>query len=187
MCSGVEHSDSDDSDKSDSSDSEYMSEDEQKPKNTNHSNSVHRDSKKRPRPPSAQAQEQDTAPSAAGGTPGGDKKSSDPQTKEKVSGSVEKDSQEKSKPVQQPQKERTQPGQDARPAGSELEGDSDSERELVIDLGEEQGGREKKKAKRETPSAPSSTTKDQTGIKTDGRRLTVWISFLQKHLDVYNF
>ncbi|XP_026102048.1 protein kinase C-binding protein 1-like isoform X5 [Carassius auratus] len=165
----VEHSDTDESDKSDSSDSEYMSEDEQKPKDTNHNSSAHRDSKKRARPPSAQAQEQDTAPSTAGGTPGGDQQPSDPQTKEKVSGGVEKDSQEKSKPVQQPQKERTQPGQDARPAGSELEGDSDSERELVIDLGEEQGGREKKKAKRETPSAPSSTTKDQTGIKTDGK------------------
>ncbi|XP_052397740.1 protein kinase C-binding protein 1 isoform X4 [Carassius gibelio] len=165
----VEHSDTDESDKSDSSDSEFMSEDEQKPKDTNHNSSAHRDSKKRARPPSAQAQEQDTAPSTAGGTPGGDQQPSDPQTKEKVSGSVEKDSQEKSKPVQQPQKERTQPGQDARPAGSELEGDSDSERELVIDLGEEQGGREKKKAKRETPSAPSSTTKDQTGIKTDGK------------------
>ncbi|XP_059397353.1 MYND-type zinc finger-containing chromatin reader ZMYND8-like isoform X2 [Carassius carassius] len=165
----VEHSDTDDSDKSDSSDSEYMSEDEQKPKDSNHNSSAHRDSKKRARPPSAQAQEQDTAPSAAGGTPGGDQHPSDPQTKEKVSGGVEKDSQEKSKPVQQPQKERTQPGQDARPAGSELEGDSDSERELVIDLGEEQGGREKKKAKQETPSAPISTTKDQTAIKTNGK------------------
>uniref|UniRef100_A0A8C1MG89 Protein kinase C binding protein 1, like n=1 Tax=Cyprinus carpio TaxID=7962 RepID=A0A8C1MG89_CYPCA len=167
VSSGVEHSDSDDSDKSDSSDSEYMSEDEQKPKNTNHNNSVHKDSKKRPRPPSAQGQDQDADPSTAGGTPGGDKKSSDPQTKEKLSGGVEKDSQEKSKPLQQPQKERSQPGQDARPAGSELDVDSDSERELVIDLGEEQGGREKKKAKRETPPAPISTTKDQTGIKTD--------------------
>uniref|UniRef100_A0A673LNE0 Protein kinase C-binding protein 1-like n=1 Tax=Sinocyclocheilus rhinocerous TaxID=307959 RepID=A0A673LNE0_9TELE len=164
---GVEHSDSDDSDKSDSSDSEYMSEDEQKPKNNNHNNSVHKDSKKRPRPPSAQGQDQDAAPSTAGGTPGVDKKSSDPQTKEKLSSGVEKDSQEKSKPLQQTQKERSQPGQDARPAGSELDVDSDSERELVIDLGEEQGGREKKKAKRETPSAPISTTKDQTGIKTD--------------------
>uniref|UniRef100_A0A673LPZ7 Protein kinase C-binding protein 1-like n=1 Tax=Sinocyclocheilus rhinocerous TaxID=307959 RepID=A0A673LPZ7_9TELE len=166
---GVEHSDSDDSDKSDSSDSEYMSEDEQKPKNNNHNNSVHKDSKKRPRPPSAQGQDQDAAPSTAGGTPGVDKKSSDPQTKEKLSSGVEKDSQEKSKPLQQTQKERSQPGQDARPAGSELDVDSDSERELVIDLGEEQGGREKKKAKRETPSAPISTTKDQTGIKTDGK------------------
>uniref|UniRef100_A0A671KT34 Protein kinase C-binding protein 1-like n=1 Tax=Sinocyclocheilus anshuiensis TaxID=1608454 RepID=A0A671KT34_9TELE len=166
---GVEHSDSDDSDKSDSSDSEYMSEDEQKPKNTNHNNSAHKDSKKRARPPSAQAQEQDAAPSTAGGTPGGDKKSSDPQTKEKLSSGVEKDSQEKSKPLQQTQKERSQSGQDARPAGSELDVDSDSERELVIDLGEEPGGREKKKAKRETPSAPISTTKDQTGIKTDGK------------------
>uniref|UniRef100_A0A672N1P9 Microtubule-associated protein RP/EB family member 1-like n=1 Tax=Sinocyclocheilus grahami TaxID=75366 RepID=A0A672N1P9_SINGR len=165
---GVEHSDSDDSDKSDSSDSEYMSEDEQKPKNTNHNNSAHKDSKKRARPPSAQAQEQDAVPSTAGGTPGGDKKSSDPQTKEKLSSGVEKDSQEKSKPLQQTQKERSQSGQDARPAGSELDLDSDSERELVIDLGEEPGGREKKKAKRDTPSAPISTTKDQTSIKTDG-------------------
>uniref|UniRef100_A0A672N155 Microtubule-associated protein RP/EB family member 1-like n=1 Tax=Sinocyclocheilus grahami TaxID=75366 RepID=A0A672N155_SINGR len=164
---GVEHSDSDDSDKSDSSDSEYMSEDEQKPKNTNHNNSAHKDSKKRARPPSAQAQEQDAVPSTAGGTPGGDKKSSDPQTKEKLSSGVEKDSQEKSKPLQQTQKERSQSGQDARPAGSELDLDSDSERELVIDLGEEPGGREKKKAKRDTPSAPISTTKDQTSIKTD--------------------
>ncbi|XP_048033527.1 protein kinase C binding protein 1, like isoform X5 [Megalobrama amblycephala] len=166
---GVEHSDSDDSDKSDSSDSEYMSDDEQKPKNTNHNNSVHKDSKKRPRPPSAQGQDPDAAPSTAGATTGGDKKSSDPQTKEKISGGVEKDSQENNKPLAPTQKERSQPGQDVRPAGPELDVDSDSERELVIDLGEEPGGREKKKAKRETPSAPVSTPKDQAGIKTDGK------------------
>lgn len=175
---GVEHSDSDESDKSDSSDSEYMSDDEQKPKNTNHNNSVHKDSKKRPRPPSAQGQDQDAAPSTAGGTTGGDKKSSDPQTKEKLSVGVEKDPQEKNKPLQPTQKERSQPGQDVRPAGPEPDVDSDSERELVIDLGEEPGGREKKKAKRETPSAPVSTPKDQAGIKTDGRYLTFWILFL---------
>ncbi|XP_077070298.1 protein kinase C binding protein 1, like isoform X5 [Siphateles boraxobius] len=166
---GVEHSDSDDSDKSNSSDSEYMSDDEQKPKNTNHNNSVHKDSKKRPRPPSAQGQEPDASPSTAGGTTGGDKKSSDPQTKEKLSGGVEKDPQEKNKPLQPTQKERSQPGQDVRPAGPEPDVDSDSERELVIDLDEEPGGREKKKAKRETPSAPVSTPKDQAGIKTDGK------------------
>ncbi|XP_067302711.1 protein kinase C binding protein 1, like isoform X6 [Pseudorasbora parva] len=169
MYRGVEHSDSDDSDKSDSSDSEYMSDDDQKPKNANHNNSVHKDSKKRPRPSSAQGQEQDAAPSTAGGTTGGDKKSSDPQTKEKLSSAVEKDSQEKNKPLQPTQKERSQPGQDVRPAGPEVDVDSDSERELVIDLGEEPGGREKKKAKRETPSAPVSTPKDQAGIKTDGK------------------
>ncbi|KAK7128616.1 hypothetical protein R3I94_016996 [Phoxinus phoxinus] len=163
---GVDHSDSDDSDKSDSSDSEYMSDDEQKPKNTNHNNSVHKDSKKRPRPPSAQGQDQDAAPSTAGGTTGGDKKSSDPQTKDKLSGGgVEKDPQEKNKPLQPTQKERPKPGS----AGPDPDVDSDSERELVIDLGEEAGGREKKKAKRETPSAPVSTPKDQAGIKTDGK------------------
>uniref|UniRef100_A0A8C1VS71 Protein kinase C binding protein 1, like n=1 Tax=Cyprinus carpio TaxID=7962 RepID=A0A8C1VS71_CYPCA len=166
VCRRVEHSDSDDSDKSDSSDSEYMSEDEQKSKNSNHNNSAHRDSKKRARPPSAQAQEQDAAPSTAGGTSGGDKKSSDPQTKDKLSGGMEKDSQEKSKPLQQPQKERSQSGQDARPAGSEPDVDSDSERELVIDLGEEPGGREKKRTGIKIDKV-SATTSISTASSTD--------------------
>ncbi|XP_051516189.1 protein kinase C-binding protein 1-like isoform X7 [Myxocyprinus asiaticus] len=163
----VERSESDDSDKSDSSESEYMSDDEQKPKNTNHNNSVHKDSKKRPRPLSAQGQDQNAVPSTGGGTTGGDKKPADPLTKEKLSVGVEKDSQEKPKISQQNQRERTQPGKDGRPAGPEVDMDSDSERELVIDLGEESGGREKKKAKREVASAPISTPKDQTGVKTE--------------------
>ncbi|XP_051961516.1 protein kinase C-binding protein 1-like isoform X1 [Xyrauchen texanus] len=163
----VERSESDDSDKSESSDNEYMSDDEQKPKNTNHNNSVHKDSKKRPRPPSAQGQDQNTVPSTGGGTTGGDKKPADPLTKEKLSVGVEKDSQEKPKPSQQTQRERSQPRKEGRPAGPEVDMDSDSERELVIDLGEESGGREKKKAKREVASAPISTPKDKTSVKTE--------------------
>ncbi|XP_057219113.1 protein kinase C binding protein 1, like isoform X2 [Triplophysa rosa] len=159
----VEHSDSDESDKSDSSDSEYMSDDEQKPKNTNNSNSVHNASKKMPRLPSAQGQDQDAAPSAGGGTAAGDKKSSDLQTKEKISGGVEKDPPEKNKPPPQTPREE---GRTARP---HLDMDSDSERELVIDLGEEAGGREKRKAKRDTASVPVSTPKDQTAAKTEGK------------------
>ncbi|XP_051948046.1 protein kinase C binding protein 1, like isoform X1 [Xyrauchen texanus] len=166
---GVDHSDSDDSDKSDSSDSEFMSDDEQKPKNTNHNNSVHKDSKKTPRLLSSQGQNQDTVPSTGRGTTSGDKKPAEPQTKEKLSGDVEKDSQEKPKTPQETQRERTKPGQEGRPSGPEVDMDSDSERELVIDLGEESGGREKKKAKREIASAPISTPKDQTGVNTDGK------------------
>ncbi|KAA0706878.1 Protein kinase C-binding protein 1 [Triplophysa tibetana] len=159
----VEHSDSDESDKSDSSDSEYMSDDEQKPKNTNNSNSVHNASKKMPRLPSAQGHDQDAAPSAGGGTAAGDKKSSELQTKEKISGGVEKDPPEKNKPPPQT------PREEGRTAGPHLDMDSDSERELVIDLGEEAGGREKKKAKRDTASAPILTHKDQTAAKTEGK------------------
>uniref|UniRef100_UPI003D9EC3EA protein kinase C binding protein 1, like n=1 Tax=Danio rerio TaxID=7955 RepID=UPI003D9EC3EA len=170
MCGGVEHSDSEDSDKCDSSDSEEMSDDEQKPKNTNHNNSVHKDSKKRPRTLSTQGQDQDS--STTGGASGGEKKTSDPQTKEKSSGGAEKDSQEKSKPQPQSKKEKTKSAKDVRTAGSEPDLDSDSERELVIDLGEEQGGREKKKAKRDAPTAPVSTPKDQTVVKTDGKSST---------------
>ncbi|XP_055043877.2 protein kinase C binding protein 1, like isoform X2 [Misgurnus anguillicaudatus] len=162
---GVEHSDSDESDKSDSSDSEYMSDDEQKPKNANHSNSVHKDSKKPSRHPTAQGKDQDVAPSM----PAADKKSSDLQTKEKISGATEKDTQEK-KPPAQTTRASSQAGQEGRSAGPELDMDSDSERELVIDLGEESGGREKKKAKRDTAAAPVSTPKDQqTGVKTEGK------------------
>lgn len=171
MYRGVEHSDSDESDKSDSSDSEYMSDDEQKPKSTNPSNSVHKDSKKMQRLPSAQGQDQDDAPASAGGTAAGDKKSSDLQTKEKISGGVEKDPPEKNKPPPQT------PREEGRTAVPDMDVDSDSERELVIDLGEEAGRREKKKAKRDTAPTPISTPKDQSAVKTEGRYHTFWILF----------
>ncbi|TRZ01100.1 hypothetical protein DNTS_029973, partial [Danionella cerebrum] len=164
----VEHSDSDESDKSDSSDSEFLSDDEHKPKSTNHNNSVlNKDSKKRPRP--SFGSEPDSTPA---GTSGGEKKSPAASTKEKSSSGLEKESQEKSKPPAQSKKEKTLDGQDVRPAGSELDVDSDSERELVIDLGEEPGGRDKKKAKREASSAATSTAKDQTSSKSDGKPST---------------
>ena len=44
--------------------------------------------------------------------------------------------------------------------------DSDSERELVIDLGEDQGGKERKRNRKDTTAA-----KDPPAIKTEGKSL----------------
>uniref|UniRef100_A0A4W4HKE7 Protein kinase C binding protein 1, like n=1 Tax=Electrophorus electricus TaxID=8005 RepID=A0A4W4HKE7_ELEEL len=162
---GVEHSDSDDSDKSDSSDSEDASEEEHGPKNGNHDNGVHKESKKRPRSLSSQPQDGKGLSLVAA-----DKAASEPPAKKKQpTGMLEKESQEKARtsPQQQPQRERLSAGQEVKAAG-DLEGDSDSDRELVIDLGEDHGGRERKKPK--APSALSSAAKDPVAIKPEGTR-----------------
>uniref|UniRef100_A0A4W4HKG2 Protein kinase C binding protein 1, like n=1 Tax=Electrophorus electricus TaxID=8005 RepID=A0A4W4HKG2_ELEEL len=153
---GVEHSDSDDSDKSDSSDSEDASEEEHGPKNGNHDNGVHKESKKRPRSLSSQPQDGKGLSLVAA-----DKAASEPPAKKKQpTGMLEKESQEKARtsPQQQPQRERLSAGQEVKAAG-DLEGDSDSDRELVIDLGEDHGGRERKKPKAPSPviKPPNST------------------------------
>ncbi|XP_030624067.1 protein kinase C-binding protein 1 isoform X3 [Chanos chanos] len=149
---GVEHSDSDESDKSDSSDSEYLSDEDQKPKNNGinrNPSQTDREPKKRNRHPSSHTTE-----------PEDDKKTPVSDPKEKQSGPLEKDAQEKPEtPQSQQQKQREKfAGQD-----KDRLTDSDSDRELVIDLGEEQAGRDRKRIKREAASAPpSSTPKDTT-------------------------
>ncbi|XP_072512490.1 protein kinase C binding protein 1, like isoform X4 [Salminus brasiliensis] len=165
---GVDHSDSDDSDKSDSSDSEYASEEEHGPKDSNHDNGIHKDSKKRPRTPTSQPQDNKAHP-----PPTAEKTASEPPAKKKSSGVLEKEPQEKPKTTHQqpPQKEKPLAGQGGKTA-KDHDLDSDSERELVIDLGEEHGGRERKKPKRETPSAPSSTAKDTAAVKPEGKTQT---------------
>lgn len=161
---GVDHSDSDDSDKSDSSDSEYASEEEQGRKDNNHDTSVHKESKKRPRPPPSQPQDIKMLPSATV-----DKTTSKSPSKMKPSTVEEKESQEKPKATQQqpPQREKASVRQDGKTTRDQYV-DSDSERELVIDLGEEQGGRDRKKPKRESLPAPSSATKDPAAVKSEG-------------------
>ncbi|XP_030624072.1 protein kinase C-binding protein 1 isoform X8 [Chanos chanos] len=152
---GVEHSDSDESDKSDSSDSEYLSDEDQKPKNNGinrNPSQTDREPKKRNRHPSSHTTE-----------PEDDKKTPVSDPKEKQSGPLEKDAQEKPEtPQSQQQKQREKfAGQD-----KDRLTDSDSDRELVIDLGEEQAGRDRKRIKREAASAPpSSTPKDTTSSK----------------------
>uniref|UniRef100_A0A3B4BTT0 Protein kinase C binding protein 1, like n=1 Tax=Pygocentrus nattereri TaxID=42514 RepID=A0A3B4BTT0_PYGNA len=166
---GVDHSDSDDSDKSDSSDSEYASEEDHEPKDGNQDNGIQKESKKRLRPQSSQPQDS-KAPLPATL----EKAASEPPAKKKPAGVLEKEPQEKPRTAQQelPQKEKPSAGQEGKTTKNQ-DADSDSERELVIDLGEEQGGRERKRPKRETPSAPSSTTKDQAAVKAEGGQIAL--------------
>uniref|UniRef100_A0A8C7FNM9 Zinc finger MYND-type containing 8 n=1 Tax=Oncorhynchus kisutch TaxID=8019 RepID=A0A8C7FNM9_ONCKI len=153
---GVEHSDSEDSEKSDSSNSEYLSDEDHRPKSAAHDNKdkAERESRKRPK---ASTPVEDKG--AVTGTR--DKKNS------------ERDSREK------PMTPQTQPPTD-RPKALEVgragaprtlagpDQDSDSERELVIDLGDEQGGRDRKRARREPGAVAPKPTKEPPGTKLEG-------------------
>uniref|UniRef100_A0A674F103 Zinc finger MYND-type containing 8 n=1 Tax=Salmo trutta TaxID=8032 RepID=A0A674F103_SALTR len=143
---GVEHSDSEDSEKSDSSKSEYLSDEEHRLKSAAHDDKdkAERESRKRPK---ASTPVEDKG--AVTGTR--DKKNSEALLKDRHgSNGPERDSREK------PMTPQTQPPTD-RPKALEAgragapralagpDQDSDSERELVIDLGDEQGGRDRKR------------------------------------------
>ncbi|KAG7323185.1 hypothetical protein KOW79_012887 [Hemibagrus wyckioides] len=166
---GVDHSDSDDTDKSDSSDSEYASEEEQELKNaTKNEEDVEAvfKNKKRLRPTSSQLQnnknQSENAP---------EKVASEPPLKKKASVVSEKEAQEKPRTIQQTQSQKERPSAGHEGKAGAVDADSDSERELVIDLGEEQGGRDRKKPKREASSISNSITKDNAVIKTEGKAL----------------
>ncbi|CAN2389840.1 Domain of unknown function (DUF3544) [Pristimantis euphronides] len=145
----VEHSDSEESEKTDSSDSEYGSDEEQKSKNGQEeedkesvkekeispSSSVKKKSK-----PSVPAEGKDECKSAAA-----DKAES--AGREKLASTAEKDLPEKSKSL--PGKEKLKGKDETDSPTVHLGLDSDSESELVIDLGEEHAGREGRKAKKD--------------------------------------
>uniref|UniRef100_A0A8C1B9L1 Zinc finger, MYND-type containing 8 n=1 Tax=Cyprinus carpio carpio TaxID=630221 RepID=A0A8C1B9L1_CYPCA len=122
---GVEHSDSEESDKSDSSDSEYGSDDEQKSKSgQDDKNTV--DDKTEKEPPKKKA------------------KPSVPIAKDKPGIDSEKES-----PASPDSREKPKSSEEAMPPAS-VDVDSDSERELVIDLGEEQAGKERKRNRKDS-------------------------------------
>uniref|UniRef100_A0A674BJE9 Protein kinase C binding protein 1, like n=1 Tax=Salmo trutta TaxID=8032 RepID=A0A674BJE9_SALTR len=165
---GVEHSDSEDSEKSDSSDSEYLSDEEHRQKSAAHDDKdkAERESRKRPKA-STQGEDKEAV------TETRDKKNSEALLKDRpgING-PERDSQEK------PRTPQTQPPTDMPKAPEEgrtgapraLAGpdqDSDSERELVIDLGDEQGGRDRK-ARREPGAVVAKATKEPLGTKLEG-------------------
>ncbi|XP_026775952.3 protein kinase C binding protein 1, like isoform X3 [Pangasianodon hypophthalmus] len=164
---GVDHSDSDDTDKSDSSDSEYASEEEQElknaAKNEDHEDAVFKN-KKRPRPASSQPQNNKNQSQNVT-----EKVASEPPLKKKASGVSEKEAQEKPRANQQTPSQRERPSAGHEGKAGAVDADSDSERELVIDLGEEQGGKERKKPKRESSSISNSITKDNAAGKTEGK------------------
>uniref|UniRef100_A0AAY4DPB7 Protein kinase C binding protein 1, like n=1 Tax=Denticeps clupeoides TaxID=299321 RepID=A0AAY4DPB7_9TELE len=151
----VEHSDSEDTDKSDSSDSEYFSDEDQKPK-TIRQDSKDRDSKKRNRPEPLEGQGTDFAPSNGTGTPMAEKPVTDATVKDKPTETQDKTS------VPQPTVK-----EEARTSQTATDNDSDSEKELVIDLGQDL--RERKRLKKEASSgSPQVSSSVATSVAGDG-------------------
>uniref|UniRef100_A0AAQ5XQK4 Protein kinase C binding protein 1, like n=1 Tax=Amphiprion ocellaris TaxID=80972 RepID=A0AAQ5XQK4_AMPOC len=134
----VDHSDSEDSEKSDSSDSEYLSDEEHKPKSNAQDN---KDKAERKRPKTSTEGEKKEG---VAGT--GDKATPEPLLKEKQGNNgPDRDPQDKPKtPQSQPLTDKPKAPEEGRTAAatSATEQDSDSERELVIDLGDEHGARD---------------------------------------------
>ncbi|XP_039657087.1 protein kinase C-binding protein 1-like isoform X3 [Perca fluviatilis] len=163
---GVDHSDSEDSEKSDSSDSEYLSDEEHKPKSSAQDDKEKAERKR----PKASAEEENKE----GVTGTADKANPEPLLKDKQ-GSIGPDRDLQDKP-RMPQ---SQPLADNKPkapeegraatATSAAEQDSDSERELVIDLGDEHGGRDSKRAKREPGASAAKTLKEPNVAKLEGK------------------
>uniref|UniRef100_A0A8C3SBG7 Zinc finger MYND-type containing 8 n=1 Tax=Chelydra serpentina TaxID=8475 RepID=A0A8C3SBG7_CHESE len=153
----VEHSDTEDSEKSDTSDSEYISDDEQKSKNdqedgedkeSGKSDKESLTMKKKPKPP-APAEVKEELKSTS---PGVEK--TDVPVKEKANTDSEKDFSEKGKNLQHPAKEKLKGKDETDSPTVHLGLDSDSESELVIDLGEDPCGREGRKNKKESKEPP---------------------------------
>uniref|UniRef100_A0A8C7DZ89 Zinc finger MYND-type containing 8 n=1 Tax=Oncorhynchus kisutch TaxID=8019 RepID=A0A8C7DZ89_ONCKI len=177
---GVEHSDSEDSDKSDSSDSEYASDEEQKPKGgqqTEANDKGEKDPSKRgskdPLPPIQNKEGKTEGPgpataTATMGDAGVPSTLSESLSKEKQGVTSDKEPPEKAKavPASLAPREKPQVKQEARQTS--LVDDSDSERELVIDLGEDQGGRDRKRTRKDAHA-----TKDPPTNKTEGKAPTL--------------
>ncbi|XP_071227619.1 MYND-type zinc finger-containing chromatin reader ZMYND8-like isoform X1 [Salvelinus alpinus] len=165
---GVEHSDSEDSEKSDSSDSEYLSDEEHRQKSATHDDKdkAERESRKRHKA-SAQGEDKEAV------TETRDKKNSEALLKDRqgING-PERDSQEKPRtPQTQPPTDMPKAPEGRAGAPRTLAGpdqDSDSERELVIDLGDEQGGRDRK-ARREPGAVVAKAMKEPLGTKLEGK------------------
>lgn len=161
MYKGVDHSDSEDSEKSDSSDSEYLSDEEHKPKSSNQDD---KDKAERKWPKA----------STDGDTKDGGTGKAAPETalKDKqASNGPERDLQDKPvTPQSQPATEKPKAPEEGRAAAakSAAEQDSDSERELVIDLGDEQGGHESKKARRDAGASTAKPSKESNVAKVEG-------------------
>lgn len=164
MYKGVDHSDSEDSEKSDSSDSEYLSDEEHKPKSTAQ-NDKDKAEKKWPKA----STEGETKEGGLGNT---DKSTPEPVVKDKQGNNgPERDLQDKPiTPQSQPVTDKVKAPEEGKAAAATqvAEQDSDSERELVIDLGDEQGGHDSKKARREPGTSTAKTPKESNVSKSEG-------------------
>ncbi|XP_074499883.1 MYND-type zinc finger-containing chromatin reader ZMYND8-like isoform X4 [Sebastes fasciatus] len=162
---GVDHSDTDDSEKSDSSDSEYLSDEDHKPKSSAQDD---KDKAERKRPKASTEGE-----NKEGVTGTADKATSEPLLKDKQgTNGPDRDLQDKPrKPQSQPLTDKPKAPEEGRAAAatSAAEQDSDSERELVIDLGDEHGGRDSKRARREPGASAAKTPKEPKVAKVEGK------------------
>uniref|UniRef100_A0A668A5I8 Protein kinase C binding protein 1, like n=1 Tax=Myripristis murdjan TaxID=586833 RepID=A0A668A5I8_9TELE len=178
---GVEHSDSEDSEKSDSSDSEYLSDEEHRPKS-----SVQDDKDKAERKrPKATAQ----AENKEGVTGTGDKPTPEPLLKDKQGSSgPDRETQDKPRtPQSQPLPDKSKAREEGKAAApsSLAEQDSDSERELVIDLGDEHGRSDRKRARRETGAPAAKTFKESSATKLEGEFFATLMSLCASHMTCY--
>lgn len=165
---GVGHSDSEDTDKSDSSESDSASDEEQNTKGdqdtANDKEPQKEPTKVKVKDKPSENQEESKTDSLPSNEPAGEDSNavtSDAPTNKKTSSFLKKESQEKPKIAQElpVPKEKSQVQHETNHA---VRGeDSDSERELVIDLGEEQGGKERKRRKKES-------TNNKESVKTEG-------------------
>ncbi|XP_042347074.1 protein kinase C-binding protein 1-like isoform X3 [Plectropomus leopardus] len=162
---GVDHSDSEDSDKSDTSDSEYLSDEEHKPKSSAQDDKDKADRKR----PKASAERENKE----GVTGAADKATPEPLLKDKQgTNGPDRDLQDKPRtPQSQPLTDKPKTSEEGRAATatSAAEQDSDSERELVIDLGDEHGGRDSKRARREAGASAAKTLKEPNVAKLEGK------------------
>ncbi|XP_037534570.1 protein kinase C-binding protein 1 [Nematolebias whitei] len=173
---GVDHSDSEESDKSDSSESESASDEEPKNKGGQDTAPTKEPQKEltktntKDQPSTSQAEEEkadfpeskDSALEVFSAT------LPDGQARENLSSDVEKDNPDMTKPAlgSPAAREKSQMKEETRQT-VEVE-DSDSERELVIDLGEEQGAKERKRSRKD-----STISDDATAGKSEGKVLPV--------------
>lgn len=150
----VEHSDSEESEKTDSSDSEYGSDEEQKSKHEQDEEDKESVKEKEISPPSTvkkkskpslPADVKDEPKSAAVTS-----EKAEATGKEKMASTIEKDVPDKSKSLAHSAKEKLKGKDETDSPTVHLGLDSDSESELVIDLGEDHSGREGRKAKKES-------------------------------------
>uniref|UniRef100_A0A5F9DRI4 Zinc finger MYND-type containing 8 n=1 Tax=Oryctolagus cuniculus TaxID=9986 RepID=A0A5F9DRI4_RABIT len=154
----VEHSDSEDSEKSESSDSEYISDDEKpkaEPEPADDKDAGRADkepsaAKKKPKP----ANPAEVKEELKGSPPAAEKAEPAATAKDKASPEPEKDFAEKAKPSPHPTRDKLKGKDETDSPTVHLGLDSDSESELVIDLGDDHAGREGRKTKKE-PKEPS--------------------------------
>ncbi|XP_047225499.1 protein kinase C-binding protein 1-like isoform X2 [Girardinichthys multiradiatus] len=160
----VDHSDSEDSEKSDSSDSEYLSDEEHRSKNSIQDEKDKAERKRSKANAEGEGKE--------GVTPTGDKATGpEPLLKDKLGcNGPDRDLQDRPRtPQSQPVTEKPKPSEEAKTAAPSAEQDSDSERELVIDLGDEHGGRDSKRQRREPSSSAAKTVKESNAAKAEGK------------------